>query len=309
VGNVQNPVIFESFSQPYVMAAIAYYVFLYPLSLMPWRVLYFFSDVLYLVMFHLVGYRKKVVWNNLSRSFPEKATRWKRSIMKAFYRQFCDNLLESVKLLSVSKASVEQRMQCENPEVLNAFYDKGQDVAVLTGHYYSWELWFLAIDAPIRHQAVLIYKPLANAFFEKVLFKIRKSFGTLPIPMANFSSFVKSVDQPIAVIFGADQSHPNVERSFWTTFLQQETGVVFGPEKFAVERDAAVVFCRIKKHKRGFYSFRYETLISNPKNTDYGEVTLAHVQHLESIITEEPQGWLWSHKRWKRKRPDHMPLH
>jgi KDO2-lipid IV(A) lauroyltransferase len=170
-------------------------------------------------------------------------------------------------------------------------------------------MWFLAIDRPLKHKVVLIYKALSSAFFENKLKSIRKSFGTEPVEMKSFSSFLEKQKAPIAVIFGADQSHSNAKKSFWTTFLNQETGVVFGPEKFAVSRNAAVVFCQIQKKKRGYYAFKYSLLHSGDDATTYGDITKKHVRFLEEVIKKEPQGWLWTHKRWKRKRPADMPLH
>lgn len=277
---------------------------------MPFGVLYRLSDFVCFILYRVVQYRVEVVRTNLAKSFPEKNSNELRAIEKAFYRQFCDNILEGLKGLTMTKKGVLKRMKCRNPELLDAYFEKGKSVIITTGHYYSWELWFLGIDLPVKHKIVLIYKKLSNQYFEKKLHAIRSSFGVFPLKFEGVRDFFKNEENgSYGYIFGSDQAPHNANRAFWLRFLHQETPVAFGAEKFAVEKDIPVVFCRILPIKRGYYEFEYVNIESNPTQTNYGDITKGYTRVIEETIKNDPVGWLWTHKRWKRKKPADMTVH
>lgn len=274
------------------------------------RLLYGISDFAFYVLYRIIGYRKSVVRANLKNSFPDKNFKEIKTIEINFYRQFCDNIIEGIKGLTISKKEIAKRMICKNPELLNKYYDQGKSVIITTGHYYSWELWFLAIDMPVKHKIVLIYKPLSNTYFERKLKSIRASFGSIPIPFkAVRDFFTKEENGTYGYIFGSDQAPHNASRAYWAHFLNQETPIAFGAEKFATDRDIPVVFCKINRVKRGYYEFEYVEISSEPTETDYGDITKGFTRELEKTIQNDPVGWLWSHKRWKRKKPEGMEVH
>tara|TARA_B100000508_G_scaffold141086_1_gene146188 strand:- start:2420 stop:3238 length:819 start_codon:yes stop_codon:yes gene_type:complete len=267
------------------------------------------SDFAYFLVYRIAGYRKESVRLNLRNSFPELPAKELKAIEKKFYKQFCNNILEGLKGLTISKAEIKKRMVCKNPELLDKYFDQGKSVIITTGHYYSWEWWFLAIDMPTKHKIVLIYKTLSNAFFEDKLFSIRESFGSVPVKFEDTKSFFVNKDNgTYGYIFGSDQAPHNASRAYWVNFLNQETPVAFGAEKFAVELDIPVVFCRIKPVKKGHYEFEFIDIESTPKETQYGDITKAYTLALENTIKEDPAGWLWSHKRWKREKPEGMEV-
>jgi KDO2-lipid IV(A) lauroyltransferase len=279
---------------------------------MPFYVIYILSDIAFFLVYRIIGYRKQVVRLNLRNSFPQKKHAELVQTERMFYKQFCDNILESLKGLTMSKQQVNKRMQCLNPKLLDKFYNQGKSVIITTGHYYSWELWFLAIDMPVKHKIVLIYKQLSNAYFEKKLKKIRESFGVLPVEFHDIKPFFETKeDGTFGYIFGSDQAPHNANKAYWVNFLNQETPVAFGAEKFAIELDIPVVFCRINpiKGKRGFYEFEYVEIETDPQNCEQGSITKGFTLELENTIKNDPVGWLWTHKRWKRKKPDNMPVH
>lgn len=284
--------------------AVLYYLLIKPISLLPLPVTYLlFSDFLYALLFHVIGFRKKVVWTNLTNSFPEKTEAERRQIMKQFYRHFVDLILESIRMFSMPKAEIIRRMILPNPEVLDQYYDAGRSVFIVAGHYNNWELAALVLNARVKHQAAGIYTPLQNPFFNKKLQESRGKLGLELIPKRETGAYFKRTQQhPTATIFGTDQSPTHSRHVHWTRFLNQDTAVMVGSEKYSRQYNYPVIFGFIKKVKRGHYEMRFEVLEDNPATTTDGEITERHTRWLEQEILEAPQYWLWSHKRWKRKR-------
>ena len=285
------------------MSQVLFYLIIKPLSLLPMPVLYLFSDAMYLVVYRLVGFRKKVVWNNLCNAFPDQSPAELRVIMKAFYSHFCDLIVESIRMFSMSEAEARRRCTFRGTEILEEHHRAGRSVVLTTGHYNSWELAVMIMDTLISHQTVGIYAPLSNSFFEKKINGSRGKFGMVLVSKNQIAEYVEQhQDQLNLYILAADQSPTYAKKVYWTRFLNQETAVAFGPEKFAKKYDMAVVYCHIYKQSRGFYEVVFENIESQPDQAPHGSITEAHVRALEKDILAAPQFWLWTHKRWKRKR-------
>jgi KDO2-lipid IV(A) lauroyltransferase len=285
------------------MSQVLFYLIIKPLSLLPMPVLYLFSDAMYLVVYRLVGFRKKVVWNNLCNAFPDQSPAELRVIMKAFYSHFCDLIVESIRMFSMSEAEARRRCTFRGTEILEEHHRAGRSVVLTTGHYNSWELAVMIMDTLISHQTVGIYAPLSNSFFEKKINGSRGKFGMVLVSKNQIAEYVEQhQDQLNLYILAADQSPTYAKKVYWTRFLNQETAVAFGPEKFAKKYDMAVVYCHIYKQSRGFYEVVFENIESQPAQAPHGNITEAHVRALEKDILAAPQFWLWTHKRWKRKR-------
>ena len=286
------------------MSRIAYYVLLKPLSLLPLSVLYYLSDFLFWVVYRVVGYRKKVVFTNLRHSFPGKGEAAIEAIAERFYRHFCDLIVESIRLFSMPEAEARARMQVANPELLQRFYDAGRSVLIGAGHYANWELVATIVDRQVAHQCVGIYAPLANAFFNRAIFQSRRRFGLELLPRREVKAWFRdNQDRRTAVLFATDQSPSNPKNAYWTRFLNQETGVLFGIEHYAVKYDLPVVFGHITRLRRGYYTFHFEVVEEHPKEAPYGAITERHIRLLEKDILAEPAYWLWTHRRWKHERP------
>jgi len=288
------------------MSQIVYYLIIIPLSLLPYWVLYRISDILYYKIYYLIGFRKKVVYQNLNNSFPDKSAAEIKQIAKKFYRHFCDLIVESVKLFSISKEELIRRTKFTNPELLNRFYDQGQSIIIVAGHYNNWENFAKSFDLQMKHQGIGIYTPLTNKFFEKKFSQSRRLFGVVLLPKREVKEyFAETRDLLKAVAFGADQSPSGrTKRVHWMTFLNQETAVMFGTEKYAREYNYPVIFTGMNKIKRGVYEIWFELLEENPLDTPHGEITKKHTRLLEKQILAQPEYYLWTHKRWKRKRGD-----
>ena len=285
------------------MSQVLFYLIVKPLSLLPLPVLYLFSDAMYLVAYRLVGFRKKVVWNNLCNAFPDKSPAELRAIMKAFYSHFCDLVVESIRMISMSEAEAHRRCPFRNPEVLEAHYRAGKSVILAGGHYNSWEWMAMVFDLQAPHQTIAVYSPLSNSFFDKIVQRSRGKFGTDLVPKNEIGDFIKrQKDQLNLYILVADQSPTYTKKVYWTTFLNQETAVALGPEKLAKLFDMPVVFCHIYKRRRGYYEVIFEDVETRPKEAPHDSITEAHVRLLEKDIMAEPTFWLWTHRRWKRKR-------
>ncbi len=284
--------------------AIFYYGVLIPVSYLPYSVLYALSDGLYILLYRIIGYRKKVVLKNILNSFPQKSHEQHVQIMSDFYRHFCDLILESFKVFTISEQEVRGRMKIINPEYMNRFFEKGQSVILAGGHYNNWELFAVAIDAAIEHKAVAIYKPLSNAYFDK---KMRDSRGQYGLKMISTKAvkeeFEKANENLRVIIFGVDQWPSNWKTCYWSHFLNQDTAMLFGAEKYAKEYNYPVLSGRINKLKRGHYAFEFTDVIEEPQKTGYGEITKRVNYLLEQDIIDKPEYWLWSHKRWKHERP------
>ncbi len=280
-----------------------FYGILIPISYLPYSVLYFISDGLYVVIYKLVGYRKKVVLQNIANSFPDKTSAEHLKIVNAFYKHLCDLVVESIKGFTISEEEVKQRMKVINPEYIDRFFDKGQSVILAGGHYNNWELFAVAIDAPIKHKAVALYKPLSNKFFDEKMRSSRSKYGLEMISTKASREEFEKTDGLRVIILGVDQFPGRSTNCYWSTFLNQDTAMIFGAEKYAKEYNYPVLYGRINKVKRGHYAFEFSDAIEEPQQTGYGEITKTINYLLEKDIIARPQYWLWSHKRWKHKRP------
>ncbi len=286
---------------------LLYYLLIRPLSLLPVPVLYGLSSFTYVLLFHVLRYRHKVVFGNLRNSLPEKSETEINAIASTFYRHLCDLFVESIMMFSMSKQEAIERFRIKNPEVLDNYYKKGQSVIVVSGHYNNWEYAALSPVPQLMHKVLGIYTPLKNQFMDRKVRESRERFGSVFLPKDKVDDyFNKYKDELIAPLFAADQSPGDPHKAYWTTFLHQDTAVAFGPEKYAKKYNYPVVFAYIQKVKRGYYEASLETVVDNPTESEYGYITEQHTKLLEQEILEQPEYWLWSHRRWKHKRPSNL---
>jgi Kdo2-lipid IVA lauroyltransferase/acyltransferase len=273
---------------------------LYLVSFLPFRLLYLISDILYFLFYHLLGYRKKVVYGNLRKSFPEKTEEEIDQIAKDFYRFLSDQLVEGVKMLSISKNTVNKRFRLNNPEEITKYLKQGKPVIAVTGHYGNWEWGALILSIQIHQPVVIIYKPITDKRFERLINRMRSKFNAVMVPMRNTLRKINELrNQPFLAVLVSDQTPAKNEISYFTRFLNQNTPVFLGIEKIAKLTDGAVVYCHINRQKRGFYECTFDTLFDQPKITSDKEITESYTKKLENIIQQKPELWLWSHRRWK----------
>ncbi|PKQ68214.1 lipid A biosynthesis acyltransferase [Labilibaculum manganireducens] len=276
------------------------------ISYLPSSILYFFSDILFLFVYHIFRYRRKVVTSNLKNSFPEKSEKEIQAIRKEFYCHFCDTFIETIKLWTISEKEIRKRCKFIAPEILNTYKTSGKSVVIVFGHYGNWE-WLTSINLWIEGYYLPIYKPLHNKVFDKMFLQIRKRFGARPLAkndtLRTMISY-RNQNKFTTTIFIGDQTPNKRNLNYWTKFLNQDTPVLLGTERIAKKLDQPVIFVHMKKIKRGHYEVHFIPLFDNPKATAEFEITETHTRVLEDIIKEEPAYWLWSHKRWKHTKQD-----
>jgi len=290
------------------MKAIGFYIFFginYLITLLPLRVLYLFSDFFYLVMYYIAGYRRKVVAANLRNAFPEKSEAERKEIERRFYKHLCDLFVETLKITHMSPGQISRRIIVRDLSGVDRLYSEGKSLIALTSHYNNWE-WFSAVPLVIPYKVLSIYKPLTNKYFDQFILSLRTKFGMLVSPMQNIlRDLIKYRNEKILTISGfiADQTPPPDEHAYWTTFLNQETGFFRGAEKLAVKYDIPVIFVNTTKIKRGYYEVAFEIITDHPVKEAPGFITSRYAEMLEGVIKEKPEYWLWSHRRWKYKKP------
>ena len=284
-------------------------LFLKLLGHTPFWLLYFCADVFYLINFYLIGYRKKTVIQNLKNSFPEKTDQEIQEIARKFYRHFADLVVETIKVYQMTEQSISKRFRYKNPEVLNELYNQHKSVALLSGHYGNWE-WTITLPKIIRHQVNVIYRPIQNQTFDNYIKSVRSRFG-MQMMMARISGRtmheLEKSGRLSATYYLTDQTALK-DTDYWIMFLNQETAVFPGAEIMAAKFKHAVVFMDIQKVRRGYYEVEFTKLFDDASATKKYEVTKAHTRFLEEIIRKRPELWLWSHKRWKHRRPEHIPF-
>ena len=277
---------------------------LYPLSLFPFKALYAISDVAFVLVYYVFQYRRKTVSQNLRKSFPGIPANEIHTIAKKFYRNFCDLLVENVKFLTISKPEVINRCTFENPDLLNKLYEEGRSAIMTLGHCGNWELAGLSASIQLKHRYVVFYRTIKNPHFNQLIKNMRGRFGMELIPDSQVRQMMKQPQrEPNLYIFITDQTPHQASTSYWTTFLNQDTPVFKGTEKFAKMLKLPVFFAEMKRTQRGYYSIRFITITNDPSATAPDEITETHTQALEAAIASQPDNWLWTHRRWKKNRP------
>ena len=290
------------------MSAVVYYLVLpliYLISILPFGILYKFSDGLFFLLYHALGYRKEIVFINLRNSFPEKSEGEIKKIAKAYYGYLCDLFLETFKTLTINKETMLKHCYF-NPEA-KALFDKlaaeNKSIVLVLGHLGNWEWAGNTVSLQLRQQLYVIYHPISNKYFDWLMHKMRSRFGTKLIAMQNtFREMLENRNELNATAFIADQT-PAPESAYWTTFLNQDTPVFKGTELISRKINYPVVYATVKRVRRGYYELFAEVLYETPKATTDGEISEMHTRMLERDIIAQPEVWLWSHRRWKHKRP------
>lgn len=289
------------------MSAVAYYIlypFLYLLSLLPFRVLYIISDFLYFVIYTLAGYRKKVVYQNLKNSFPEKSDAEIDTIAKKFYHFFCDLILETIKTLTINERALRKHISFDDTSLFEKYAAQNQSVIIVMGHLGNWELGGARFAVEPHHRLYVIYHPLSNKYFNNLIVYMRTRLGNRLYAMSEvLRGMVRDRGELTATAFIADQT-PQPNGAYWTTFLNQDTPVFTGTEKIAQKFKYPVIYLSIKRPKRGKYVMQCELLVEKPENTSENQISEMHTKRLEQDIIENPEIWLWTHRRWKHKRND-----
>lgn len=272
------------------------------ISYLPLWLLYRISDLFYLILISVFPYRKKVIETNLKNSFPELSNNEIRKLRNKFYRHFADLVIEGIKNLSISKSELAKRFVLKNPEIIDKIIEKNQSVMLISGHYGNWEWLITSLATWFDCKTVGIGMPLTNSFWDRALNKRRSRFGLHVAHSGNYKVIINR-DEANVILVLSDQSPSNSENAYWTNFLNQQTAVLFGAEFMANDQQFVPVFFRTIKVKRGVYEVELIPYEGEINQLRYGAITEWHTQLLEKTIKNQPEYWLWSHKRWKRQVP------
>jgi KDO2-lipid IV(A) lauroyltransferase len=287
----------------YIVFAV-WYVF----SLLPLRILYVLSDLLFWLLYAVVGYRKAVIRKNLKESFPEKSEEELRKIERGFYRFFCDYLVETIKMMTISKENIHRRLTFKGTELVDEIVESGQSCAVYLGHLGNWE-WVTSLPLWVtpKAQCGQIYHPLENKEFDRLFLYSRQRLGAKCIAMQDTLREIlnyRKENQPVVIGYISDQVPFWTNIHHWVDFLHHDTPVLTGTERIARKVNHAVFFLDVHRVRRGYYEAEFKLITREPQKMGEFEITDIYFKLLEESIRRAPEFWLWSHNRWKRTREE-----
>jgi KDO2-lipid IV(A) lauroyltransferase len=289
--------------------AIGYYIFkaiAWIISKLPFPLLYILSDCLYIFLFYIIGYRKKVVITNLNNAFPDNPKRNINKIARQYYRNLADVILEIIKLRSITSDQLLKRFSFENILVFRNLFKANKSVILSIGHCGNWEWMGTALGLITEQKGYAIVKPLSDPRFDRYLTMLRTRLNKdSVIPFKEtYRSLVRNKNKLTFNVFAADQTPTRNEINYWMTFLNQDTPFFTGIDKIARSLDMGVLFIDIQRVKRGQYKGVITKITDDAKNTEEDEITKKYITLLEQSIRNRPDNWLWSHRRWKHKKKE-----
>lgn len=284
------------------------FLLLYPIiwvmSKMPFRVLYLISDIVYVLVYYIIGYRKKIVGQNLAAALPYLSDQERKAIEKKSYHHLCDMFLEMMKTMSISEEEINKRFRFTNIEALAEMEKQGKSIAVLMAHYASYE-WAISLNNFSNLTGYAIYKRVGNVYFDKLVKDIRLKFKAQLITTRETIPTIEKnhLENRLGLYgFASDQSPQLSKTHHWGTFLGIETPIHTGAEMLAKRFDMNVIFLKVKKVKRGYYEATLETMFDNPSEVPNYQISDEFLRRVEKQIYDAPEYYLWTHKRWKHKK-------
>jgi Kdo2-lipid IVA lauroyltransferase/acyltransferase len=284
------------------------YILIYPIlwliSILPFPLLYAFSDFIYLILYYVIGYRKKTVRENLAMALPHLSDKERLIIEKKSFHHLCDMFLEMAKTMTISRAEMNKRYVFTNMETYLELEKKGKSIALMCAHYASYE-WAVSMNHHINFIGYGIYKKIANKYFDKLVRDIRSKFKAVLITTKETKPTIEyNAKNNILGIYGfaSDQTPRRSDNLYWYTFMGIETPIHFGAEMLAKRYDMNVIFLKGRKVKRGYYEATFEVLSTDAKSVPNYKISEEFMKKVEQQIYESPEFYLWTHKRWKHKR-------
>ncbi len=269
-------------------------------AITPFILIYGLSNVIAFLLYHVLGYRKKVVRNNLKMAFKNKSEKELKQIEKDFYLNLSDVLLESIKGYNMSQKTASKRYIGKNAEVVEKYHRQGKSVILAMSHYANWEWVTMEIPPHIKNEIFTLYKPIKNPYINQYVKKARSRFGLIMLPIQDTNKFFRKYARtPSSFILVSDQNPSNLNRAIWVDFLGVKTAFLHGIEYYAHTYNMPVIYLHVHRVKRGHYELIYDLIHDNPKELKPGEITQLYAKKVEENILYKPSDWLWSHRRWK----------
>ena len=285
-----------------LLAFVLIYPFMWVISILPHRLFYGFSDIAFFFVYHVFGYRREVVQNNLNLVFPDKPKEEINRIEKEFYKHLCDTFLEMVKTMNLSKKAVAKKYRVVNPEVLLEI-EKERSIIILCAHYANWE-WNVSINNYVNSKGYAVYQQVNNSYFDKFIRKTRARWNTTLITQGQTAkTVIQNFRNNVRATYGmvSDQSPQAHRAHYWTNFMGIKVPIFNGGEALARKTGLATVFLKVSKVKRGHYKAELIPIALNGKETEEHEITNTFLRLTEEQIREKPEYYLWTHKRWKHR--------
>ena len=268
--------------------------------------MYLLSDILYLLVSYLLGYRRRVVRDNLDASFPDKDDQERRRIERRYYHHLCDLLMEGVyNVLFATPPYLRRHYRITNRQLVDRYYEQGRSVVLASAHYGNWEYMVSSLNMQLLHHGIGVGKPLDDKSVASFITRRRTRYGTQVVDQTDVRQHVAFFDRhhvPCALMMLGDQSPSNPHRSYWTTFLGRDTAFLYGAEYFARKYNYPVLYYSVRRTKRGYYEVTFSPLCEQPLEVPQYSIVEQYVRRLEQQIQEQPEYWLWSHRRWKLTR-------
>lgn len=268
--------------------------------------MYLLSDILYFVVYYLVGYRRRVVRDNLEKCFPSKETKELRLIERRYYHYLCDLLMEGVyNVFFATPPYLRHHYRLVNRQLVDRYYEQGRSVILASAHYGNWEYMVSSLNMQLLHHGIGVGKPLDDKATAAYITRRRTRYGTQVVDQTDVREHVAFFDAhrvPCALMMLGDQSPSNPHRSYWTTFLGRDTAFLYGAEYFARKYNYPVIYYTVRRVRRGYYEVEFSLLCEKPLEVPQYTVVERYVRRLEQEIMARPEYWLWSHRRWKLTR-------
>jgi len=284
-----------------LLAAITIFTIFF-VGILPFPVMYLFSDLMYFFLFKMFGYRRSVIDGNFAIAFPNAPKGQLDQLLKKTYKNLTDILVEGIKSFTMTRRQINKRHRVTNLEILEKYRNEKKSIIAVPAHYANFEWGSMSASLQTGYNVIAFYKPLGNPWVDKFLRWSRTRYGTSLISIFETSAtFEKLKDVPTIYLMAADQSPSKREadKAYWVDFLGMKTAFLHGPEKHARNNDLDVIYVDIQRVKRGYYELELSVLAENVSTLPDGEITRRYAKKLESIIMQEPANWLWSHRRWK----------
>ena len=283
-----------------LLLTFVFIIFVFLIGILPFRVLYFFSDIMHVILYHIVGYRKSVVKKNLVESFPDKSDKEIKRLIRLSYKNLSDVIVEGFKAFTMTRRQIKERHKVLNPEIIDQLQNNKTGIIATPCHYGNWEWGSMSPTLYFNQKVIALYKPLDNPHINRFVNKNRSRTGSFLISIYETSKiFKENINKGVIYIMAADQSPSNAKKAFWVDFLGRKTAFLHGPELYAKKYNYPVVFVDIQRVKRGFYELELSIISDESSNFKEGEITSAYAHKLETVILKKPENYLWSHKRWK----------
>jgi KDO2-lipid IV(A) lauroyltransferase len=273
------------------------------LSLLPMAALYILSDIFYVLIYRVFAYRRRIVLGNLNLAFPEKTEVERIIIAKKFYRLFIDSFIETIKLISCDEKFLRKHFSV-NVDLFDALHQQGKSCQLHLGHNFNWEWGNAFLPAVVQQIPAVVYMPIAHKAMDRLYLKLRSRWGSTMVPATPTEAFRTKTrelkHEEFVLVLVADQSPGDPSNAYWLNFFNAPTAFVTGPDKNARLSKLPVIFALIRRIKRGVYETNSRLITTDPRSLNEGELTVMFARFLEEAIREQPENWLWSHRRWKR---------